>query len=262
MSNGWLIQSDGLPYFGLYQTDLAGMTSSGLVGAGGEFILELDIALDGQPTQYSSPDEEHPLFSLYQWPLGPDADLLTLGVTPSGRLYGRGPGAGSGNLVQSGQGYLKFNGVRNVLSLNYIDSGEIQIRVDDIYVGGNMAATGGTPLPSSGRFSMFSLLNGANGLSRVPCRLYRASYYEDDFTNPTEWRLGEGGGVVVSSDIDPDTYPGVNADLTAQFRLPWGGYTRAWGQAAPTTNPAHAFRWRPHTEWQRVVRDKTVWARV
>lgn len=256
MNKGWLIQSEGLPYFGFFQNDLDGMQGAGSVGSGGEFSLQIDVAFDAAPVQASSVDEEHPLISFYEWPAGPPADLLTLGVTPSGRLYARSP---SGGFVQTVAGFIVFNGARYSLRMDFTAGSGILSAGADGVGSASTTATAAQPQPSASRLGRFGVLCGANGITRVPCRVYQAAYTDEN--SGITWDLSDAGGIVLGSRHDTNDYP-INADLTAAYMIPWAGYTRAWGESVPATPVSHAFRWRPNTEWQRVQRTKTAWARV
>jgi len=252
VSAGWGIRSKGDPYFGFVQTNLTGMLA-GPWGGGGEFTLSLDISFQGAPTRYSADDEEHALFSYFQYP-DSNGDLLTIGVTPSGRIYGRGP---STNKVQTQPGLLSWDNQVHAIGFQYLSAGgDMQITLDNtIQITGT--GSGVQPQPAAGKFGRWSLFTGVTALSRVPCTIYRAAMGDEN--NGNVYLIEEGTGSVAAA-VPSDDFPAVDVTLHAQYWNP-AFYSPMWG-SNPSQSPTHAFQWKFRNEFRRVERTPNNWARV
>lgn len=236
MSKGWAIETTGEEDFIAYQSDITQMAAGGQFGAGGDFALRLSVDLLARPTQIASADEEHALLSFSAHPpsAGTNFVLLELGVTPSGRIYGRGP---TTNKIQTSVGLLEFRGSRAELLFTYATSGTMEIRLNDVTYATGVGA-GGQPQPESWRLSRWTLFNGPVGGSRVPCRMHSASY--EDENAGAQWFLNDGRGLGIVGTRDEN-------DIPADPSLVMSSNT--------------GFRWVPWIEWEPLVRTPTTWVR-
>lgn len=251
MSAGWGIRSKGDPYFGFIQRNAFG-TVGGPFGGGGEFSMTLILSFQGPPVRYNDDDEEHALFSYFEHPTT-NGDLLTIGVTPSGRIYGRGP---STNKLQTQPGLLSWDNSIHTLGFQYLIGGNMTITLDGV-VQITGTGPGGQPQPAADKFGKFSLFTGVAALSRVPCTILSAVLGDENAG--LNYPIEEGSGSSVAS-LPQDDFPAVDFTLAAQYWNP-PFYTPVWG-SNPSQPATHAFQWKYRNDWSRVPRTPNNWARV
>jgi hypothetical protein len=243
VSESLSVRSLGSPYFAAVQSDLAYMDA---LGGGAEFTLELEFALYALPTQSASADELHPLLS-YHGAESAGAEILTVGVTPSGRIKVIVPGGGAYSVA----GLLAPDGKFRTLILTYTTAGTVSVTLDAAVV--SLTTTGSpTGSPATG-INRFMLFNGRAGLTRCDCAIRRALWGDEN--GSLEWRIAEGFGYALAeAHAHPDfllqNFGLVMQVFTAFYASPWG---------AQEGDVTAAFRWQVETEYEEIPLPETVY---
>lgn len=257
MSNGWSVKSKGAPYLAFVQA-AAGMTAAAHApGERGPFRLALEVAFDALPSQNASADEVHRLFSYQDGGIAlSPPDLMSLGVTPSGRLVGLTPNSG---VTQSATGVIVADGITRELALDFNVAGFATLSLNGVELVLLNAVPAVYPLPTG--VGQMMLFNGGDGLARYVARIRRASWTEQFRT--ITWPINEGQDQALKATTTADTSDPSVVPFTQDFTLRAGFSTgtEPWGPWDEIDDPAVLYAWVVSTAYTRLAPPSTRYER-
>lgn len=257
-SGGFALRSLGAPYFCMLQQNLQYMDVSGGVTSGGDWALELTVAFHALPIQFASPSEEHALFSLAEHGITGRGDLLRIGITPAGAIFG---GAIGGTTVSSSPGLAVADGKYHRIVIDCTNGGTSVLTYDGFTVGSALDSLGIDITPTG--LAQWMLFNGAPGITRCDCSIRSATFISE--TGSITWNMGEGDGRTIGSAPQPnEDFSLSDFTLTASYYDSFtnGSFTHQWGSVPqPGTSLEIAYRWELAPNWQKVPLPKPKWTR-
>lgn len=223
----------GLPHFAFAMPD-----SVGTFYGGGEFGAYVTFALLSRPPARTTLDDIHWLLSLHEV-FGAQRELLSIGLTPSGRLVGTSRDSGP---IMTPINTVPIDGVFREAHLELMP-GDPRRR---LFLDGQclLDVTGGSPMdepqPAPGVPVRVSLFNGRDGLSALDVAVAHIMMTFEDYT--IEWAVDEGhGGTLHFTDNDQPPRLYGKGQLVATW---WNGQPILASPEDQNANVKSAYAWK------------------
>jgi hypothetical protein len=238
------LRSLGKPHFAF--TNLQEFATSPF--SGGEYGIGGTFMLTRLPDEQTAPEEVHWLFSYHDPAVG-GSELLSIGITPSGRFAFSSGGNGT---VFSAYGAVPVDGLFHNIRFDLYSSGggQRQAFLDGVGIL-DVVGPNNIDYPQPGGYSAsafgsrLSIFNGRDGLSVLDCSV--AAFEVSAEEGSISWKVDEGSGPTITSYTDPSWLipdPPVALEATWFNGVPLGACPEF-----PTLPLNAAYIWGHGTAW-------------